>query len=89
MIKIFQEELIYMPSYYYIGHFSKFIKPGAIQMSSSGTNKLLYVSFANPDQSQVIVIQNETEAPQNINIKGLKEEIKLTIEAHSISTIVI
>ena len=48
MIKIFNEELVYMPSYYYIGHFSKFIKPGAIQMASKGTDKLLYVAFVNP-----------------------------------------
>ncbi len=89
MIKVFHEELIYMSSYYYIGHFSKFIKPGAIQMASSGTDKLLYVSFINPDQSQVIVIQNEKEKAQNINIKGLREKVKLTIDAHSISTLIL
>lgn len=89
MIKIFNEELIFMPSYYYIGHFSKFIKPGAIQMSSSGTDKLLYVSFVNSNGEQVIVIQNEDEHEYNVEIKGLNSGIKLTIDAHSISTIVV
>ncbi len=89
MIKIFHEELIYMPAYYYIGHFSKFIRPGAIQMSSKGTDKLLYVSFINPNKEQVIVIQNENEQDYNILIKRLKNEIKITVDAHSISTIII
>ncbi|MBU1093992.1 MAG: glucosylceramidase [Firmicutes bacterium] len=89
MIKIFHEELIYMPSYYYIGHFSKFIQKGAIQMASSGTEEVLFVSFVNPDGKQVVVIQNEREDDYNIEIKGLNKEIKLTIDAHSISTIII
>ncbi|MBU1141910.1 MAG: glucosylceramidase [Firmicutes bacterium] len=89
MIKIFHEELIFMPSYYYIGHFSKFIHPGAKQMSSSGTDQLLYVSFVNKDHSQVIVIQNEKNEDVNIKIQGLKELVKMTIGAHSISTIIL
>ena len=89
MIKIFHEELIYMPSYYYIGHFSKYIKPGAIQLASSGTSKLLYVAFLNPDQSQVLVVQNEHDEPFNIKVEGLNELINMTVDAHSISTIII
>jgi glucosylceramidase len=89
MIKIFHEELVYMPSYYYIGHFSKFIKPGAVQMASKGSDQLLYVAFVNPDKSQVIVVQNEKDETYNLEIDGLKEQIKLTVEAHSISTIIL
>ena len=89
MIKIFHEELVYMPSYYYIGHFSKFIKPGAVQMASKGSDQLLYVAFVNPDKRQVIVVQNEKDETYNLEIDGLKEQIKLTVEAHSISTIIL
>ncbi len=89
MIKIWHEELVKMPSYYYIGHFSKFIRPGAIQMASSGSDQLLYVSFINKDGSQVIVLQNQNDKDINVEIKGLKENIKLTIEERSISTIII
>lgn len=89
MIKIFHEELVLMPSYYYIGHFSKFIKPGAKQMASHGTDKLLYVSFVNPNGEQIVVIQNQNDFDCNVEIKGLKEKIKMTVDAHSISTIVI
>ncbi|HBG33369.1 MAG TPA: hypothetical protein DDW82_06635, partial [Acholeplasmataceae bacterium] len=43
----------------------------------------------NKDKSEVIIIQNEGEQDRNIEITGLKENVKLTIEAHSISTIVL
>jgi glucosylceramidase len=89
MVKIWQEELVLMPSYYYIGQISKFVKPGAIQMASSGTKDLIYVAFKNKDKSEVIIIQNEGEQDRNIEIAGLKENVKLTIEKHSISTIVL
>ena len=39
-------ELSYMNSYYYIGHFSKFIRPGARRIiSSSTTDELLTTAF--------------------------------------------
>ena len=78
-----------MPSYYYVGHFSKFIRPKAIQVESSGTDKLLYVSFINQDGSQVLVVQNQTDEDLNIDVEGLKENIRVTIEKHSISTFII
>jgi glucosylceramidase len=89
MIKIYHEELVQMISYYYIGHFSKYIKPGAIQLSSDGTKEVLYVTFLNPDGSKVIVIQNEKDHDVHLEIKGLDQEIKLTSLKHSISTLII
>lgn len=89
MIRIFAEELVHMPSYYYIGHFSKYIRPGAIQMASGGTDRVLYVAFRNPDGSEVIVIQNENDQDIDIKIQGLKDDITMTADAHSISTLVL
>ncbi len=89
MIKIFHEELIQMPSYYYIGHFSKFIKPKARQMASEGTDALLYVAFLNPDGSQVIVIQNQSDNAIDTYINGMKESISMIVDAHSISTLIL
>jgi len=89
MVKIFHEELIHMMSYYYIGHFSKFIRPNAVQMASSGTDKVMYVAFKNEDGSEVIVIQNEQEKDVHLEIKGMKKEIKMTIDRRSISTVIL
>jgi len=89
MIKIFHEELIQMISYYYIGHFSKFIKPGARQMESSGLKDLLYLSCINPDGTYVLVIQNEHEKSFDIEVEGLHHEVFIHIEPRSIQTIVL
>ncbi len=43
-------ELIFMNAYYYIGHFSKFVKPGAKRIiSSSSRSELLTTAFKNSD----------------------------------------
>lgn len=89
MIKIFHEEIIHMISYYYIGHFSKFIRPNAVQLGSSGTNEVMYVAFRNEDGSEVVVVQNEKETEVHVEIKGLKQPILVTIEPRSISTFIV
>lgn len=89
ILKIFPQEMILNPSYYYIGHFSKFIQKNAVQMESSGTDQVLYVSFLNPDGSIVIVVLNEKNEDVNLTMTGLKEEITFKSIAHSISTWII
>jgi len=55
------KELIYTNAYYYIGHFSKFIRPGAkrIQASPSRT-ALMATAFQNTDGSLTVVVMNST-----------------------------
>lgn len=88
-IKVFNEEIYRNISYYYIGHFSKYIKPQAIQIESKGDKDLYYIAFKNPDGSFVVVIQNEKEQDYKIEIKGLNDSIEVLSKAHSISTIII
>src|SRR5215510_6991455 len=55
-------ELIYTNSYYYIGHFSKFIRPGAKRIASSPSrSQLLSTAFLNPDGKVAVVVMNPTE----------------------------
>jgi O-glycosyl hydrolase len=50
-------------SYYLIGQESKFVKSGAIRISSSSTNKLLLASaFKNPDGTVALVVYNISKA---------------------------
>ncbi len=51
--------LIYTPSYYYIGHFSKFVRPNALRVSTvSSRSVLLSTSFINEDSSLITVVMN-------------------------------
>ena len=55
-------ELIYTPSYYYIGHFSKFVRPNAKRVSTvSSRSHLLSTSFINEDGKMVTVIMNQSD----------------------------
>ncbi|MEM9053072.1 MAG: glycoside hydrolase family 30 protein, partial [Bacteroidota bacterium] len=57
-------ELIYTPTYYYIGHFSKVIRPGAKRISTvSSRSHLLSTSFMNEDGSMVNVVMNQSDEP--------------------------
>jgi glucosylceramidase len=88
MIKIFNEELVHMPAYYYIGHFSKFIRPGAVRIRSDVGADTLCVVFKNVDESVVIVYMNESDEDERVQLEGA---IQLTFLAgkRSISTIVL
>lgn len=83
-------KLIYTNAYYYIGHFSKFIKPGAKRIISSATrSQLLTTGFKNPDGSVVVVVMNDgnIKSPFFLWINGKAAET--TALPHSINTYVI
>lgn len=82
-------ELIYTPSYYYIGHFSKFIRPDAKRISTaSSRSNLLSTTFINPDGSLVTVVMNSSEEAIKYNLIVDKEKTIVEIPAHAIQTLV-
>lgn len=82
-------KLTYMDAYYYIGQFSKFIRPGAKRIvSSSTTDKLLTTAFENKDGSIAVVVLNLTDQPEPFNLWLGTKAAKTSSPAHSIQTIV-
>src|SRR5215510_8335757 len=82
-------ELTYLSSYYYIGHFSKFIQPGAKRIASSPSrSQLLSTAFLNPDGKVTTVVMNPTdkEASYWLWVSGNAAEVKSL--PHSIQTLV-
>ncbi len=83
-------ELSYMNSFYYIGHFSKFIRPGAKRIiSSSSRGQLITTAFKNTDGKIVIVVMNQSndKIPYRLWMAGQAAEI--TSLPHSIQTLVV
>ncbi|MDT8401634.1 MAG: glycoside hydrolase family 30 protein [Bacteroidales bacterium] len=81
-------ELVYTPAYYYIGHFSKFIRPGARRVSTaSSRSHLPGTSFLNTDGSLVSVIMNHGDEEIGYSLYVGTEAISLSIPAHAIQTI--
>ena len=78
------------PSYYYIGHFSKFVRPGAVRVgSSSFTADLENVAFKNLDGSVVMIILNRSERDHDATVVLEESVMKIKVEAHSVQTVVI
>lgn len=77
-------------SYYYIGHFSKFIKPGARRIAfSKYTNDLEVTSFINTDNTIVVVVLNRSKNGRHINLCLNKKIYKDNIDGHSIISFII
>jgi glucosylceramidase len=83
------DELVYMNSYYYMGHFSKFIRPGAYRiLCSSNNDDLLATSMLNPDGEIVTVIMNASDNAIELKIWIENRGLKIKSPAHSILTVV-
>ncbi|MEL1263006.1 glycoside hydrolase family 30 protein [Pseudoxanthomonas putridarboris] len=81
-------ELIYTPSYYYIGHFSKFIRPDARRVSAvSSRSNLLTTAFVNPDNRLATVVMNPTDQDITYNFYVGDQSARVTIPARAIQTL--
>ncbi len=82
-------KLIYTNEFYYIGHFSKFIQPGAKRITSSPSRSdLLTTSFLNEDGKIATVVMNTSDKKFNyfLWLDGKAAEVHAL--PHSIQTLV-
>lgn len=83
-------ELIYTNSYYYIGHFSKFLKPAARRIAvSSSRYDLQATGFINPDGQIVVVLLNRTDAPFKFRLGVNATATAMESPARSIITVIL
>jgi glucosylceramidase len=82
-------EITYLSSYYYIGHFSKFIQPGAKRIASSPSrSQLLSTAFLNPDGRIAVVVMNASEKAASYWLWIAGSAAELNAAPHSIQTLV-
>lgn len=80
----------YNSSYYYIGHFSKYITPGAVRIGVESDIANLYMTaFKNKDGSIAVVVQNEGDAAQAFTLELGADSVFDHLSAHSIATYLI
>ena len=83
-------EVKIQPSYYYIGQFAKFIRPGAKRVLSATTSgNLMTTAFVNTDGSMVTVVMNRTDDPVRFELKTSAQDVTMDAPSHSIQTVVI
>jgi glucosylceramidase len=83
-------KLIYTNAYYYIGHFSKFVRPGAKRIATT-TNRdwLQATAFRNPDGKVAVVVMNSGDKPQEFQLWIKGQAASTTAAPHSMATYVI
>ncbi|RAJ10567.1 glucosylceramidase [Chitinophaga skermanii] len=83
-------QLIYTNAYYYMGHFSRFIRPGAVRIGASSSRAALQTTaFKNTDGKIVVIVLNMTnqKLPYNLWIDGKAAATESL--PHSIVTLVL
>jgi glucosylceramidase len=83
-----RNKLYFENSYYYLGHFSKFIRPGAVRIGCVVNNPdLETTAFRNPDGRIAVVTMNRTDDPIDYRLQIGDEAVESGSPAHSITTL--
>jgi glucosylceramidase len=87
LINTANDALMHQSSYYYIGHFSRFVKPGARRVLCAASRQdLETTAFLNPDGSVAVVVMNRTEAPIRLGLRVDNELTTTELPPRSIAT---
>jgi glucosylceramidase len=82
--------LIYTSSYYYLGHFSKYIRPGAKRVAAvASRDKLLTTAYLNPDGKLSVIVMNNTDEKIEYSLWIKGKAAKITSQPHSIATLLV
>ena len=82
--------LHFMNSYYYIGHFSKYIRPGAKRIiSSSNRAQLLTTAFRNQDHSIAVIVMNTSDKEIKYKLYVGDKAVETISLPHSIATLLL
>jgi glucosylceramidase len=82
-------QLIFTPSYAYMGHFTRYIRPQARRVSAATSRSTLdATAFRNADGSLAVVVMNPTDKAQRYRLVVDGAEVTVDIPAHAIQTAV-
>lgn len=62
-------DITYDIEYYTLGHYSKYVLPGAVRIYSSNTPAIATSAFLNPDGSTALIAYNSTSSSQTFNVQ--------------------
>lgn len=83
-------QLTYMNSFYYIGHFSKFIRPNAKRViSSASRGQLLTTAFMNTDGKLAVIVMNQSNDKIAYRLWISGKAAMVTSLPHSIQTLLV
>jgi O-glycosyl hydrolase len=81
------KKVTYLPLYYYLAHFSKFVRPGAYRVETTGGAKQVRaLTFQLADGGKVAELLNSRNEPADVTLESNGRSVRLTLPAMSITT---
>jgi len=85
-----KDELIMEPTYYAIGHFSRFVKRDAVRIgTSSFSDSIEVTAFKNPDGEIVVVALNRSTKSEKLRLRMEGITAAAELPGHSLTTFII
>ena len=72
--------------FYTLGHYSKYVLPGAVRVYSSNTPAIASVAFVNPDRSMALIAYNSSPSSQTFQVQWGTESFSYTLPATAADT---
>ena len=76
----------YSADFYTLGHFSRFVLPGAYRIYSGNSAGIVSAAFLNPDGSKVVVAFNDTGANNTFQVQWGSQSFSYTLPSYSGAT---
>jgi len=81
------QKITYTGTYYYLAHFSKFVRPGAVRVETAGkADGVRVMTFQSAEGGYVAQILNSADENKDVNLEAQGKTLHLTVPAKSIST---
>jgi len=78
--------LSYGIEFYTLGHFSKFVLPGAYRVFSGNASGIVNAAFLNPDGSKALVAFNDTTSSQTFQVQWGSKSFSYTLASYAGAT---
>jgi O-glycosyl hydrolase len=78
----------YTTDFYTLGHFSKFILPGARRIQSGNASGILSAAFLNPDGTRVLIVFNDTSGSNPFQVRWGSKAFAYVLPSNSGATFV-
>ena len=73
----------YNTDFYTLGHFSKFVLPGAARVYSANANGVVSAAFKNPDGSKALVAFNDTTGSKTFQVQWGGQSFSYTLASYA------
>jgi glucosylceramidase len=82
-----KKEVVYTGLYYYLAHFSKFVRPGAVRIGTTGAaNGVRCMAFQSKEGGMIAQVMNSTKKPATVRLDWHGSALSLKLPALSITT---